>query len=329
MSLSRGAARALEEGRWDGLVARALASAFAPVAARGVARAATVPPEIALVCVGGATLGGSGKTRVAIACARELASRGVRVALVGHAYRASLPARARVVSEGDRLRGRRRRGLVCARALARWAVPVVVRPTRRAAIDRAASLAPRPDVAGARRSARVRGRRERSLSLLAVRVALGERTLPPAGDICAPRTDVLSAGGMRRAESTRRPTASAGRVGEGPRGLHGTTPDAGASPITPAPQGTGQHASRRSPARTGSSAPSRRRAFGPVVSVAMRRPTVTARVRDAGVGAWIARPPSARSTWRYFARRSARDPRRGRPAPALSRLSTRSGRSFE
>src|SRR5687767_1402157 len=75
VSLSREAARALETGRWDGLVARAFSSALAPVFARGLVRPAIVPEEIGLVCVGGATLGGSGKTRVAIACARELASR--------------------------------------------------------------------------------------------------------------------------------------------------------------------------------------------------------------------------------------------------------------
>ena len=51
-------------------------------------RPVRVPDGVRTVTVGGATLGGSGKTRIAIAIARALASRGERVVLVGHAYRA-------------------------------------------------------------------------------------------------------------------------------------------------------------------------------------------------------------------------------------------------
>lgn len=216
MSLSRGAARALEEGRWDGLVARALASAFAPVAARGVARAATVPPEIALVCVGGATLGGSGKTRVAIACARALAAAGARAALVGHAYRAA-PSRARVVAEDDRVADVGDEALVCARALARWAVPVVVGPTRQAAIDLAIRLDARPEVLVLDGPLALRGRSERSLSLLAVDAhrPWGSGRLPPAGDLRAP-CDVLVAWADHVVPVDATPAVVRWRGGEGP-----------------------------------------------------------------------------------------------------------------
>ena len=195
VSLSREAARALETGRWDGLVSRVLASALAPVAARGLVRPAAVPSDIALVCVGGATLGGSGKTRVAIACAVELAARGLNVALVGHAYRAA-PRSARLVSVDDALADVGDEALVCARELdaRRTMVPVVIGPTRQAAIDHAAKLSPRPDAIVLDGPIAVRGRSgDRSLSLLAVDAnrPWGSGRLPPAGDLRAAREVLL------------------------------------------------------------------------------------------------------------------------------------------
>ena len=193
VSLSRDAARALETGLWDGFVSRALASALAPIATRGLVRPATVPPEIGLVCVGGATLGGSGKTRVAIACARELAARGTRVALVGHAYRAA-PRSARVVSTDEALDDVGDEALVCARELAGAYVPVVIGPTRQAAIDHAVQLSPKPAAIVLDGPIAVRGRsRERSVSLLSVDAnrPWGSGRLPPAGDLRAPREVLL------------------------------------------------------------------------------------------------------------------------------------------
>jgi tetraacyldisaccharide 4'-kinase len=195
VSLSREAAHALETGRWNGLVSRALASAFAPIASRSLVRPAFVPPDLALVCVGGATLGGSGKTRVAVACARVLATLGARVVLVGHAYRAA-PPRARTVSVDDPLDAVGDEAIVCARALAPL-VPVVVGPTRQAAIDHAASLVPRPDVIVLDGPLRVRGRSRsnaHSLSVLAIDAGRpwGSGRLPPAGDLRAPRELLLA-----------------------------------------------------------------------------------------------------------------------------------------
>jgi tetraacyldisaccharide 4'-kinase len=194
VSLSERAARALEAGRWDGAVTRAVASMLAPFAARGVVRPASVPLDVGVVSVGGATLGGSGKTRLAIACARALASmvRG-RVVLVGHAYRAR-PGGARVVSPDDSLAEVGDEALVAARALAPAGVSVVVAPSRQAAIDRALAATPRPSVLVIDGALRLRDRRDNALSLLAVDAARpwGSGRLPPAGDLRAPRARLLA-----------------------------------------------------------------------------------------------------------------------------------------
>jgi tetraacyldisaccharide-1-P 4'-kinase len=92
-----------------------------------------------VVTVGGATIGGSGKTRVAVACVSELVEAGARrVALVGHAYRAS-PRRARIVAPSDLLAEVGDEALVAARrfaALGGRAI-VVVAPSRRDAVEHA------------------------------------------------------------------------------------------------------------------------------------------------------------------------------------------------
>lgn len=102
-------------------------------------RPVRVPGGVRAVTVGGATLGGSGKTRVAIAIARALASRGERVVVVGHAYRAR-PSFARFVSTSDGLEEVGDEALVCARELDGIA-KVVVAPSRQEAVDLAASEA--------------------------------------------------------------------------------------------------------------------------------------------------------------------------------------------
>jgi tetraacyldisaccharide-1-P 4'-kinase len=102
-------------------------------------RPVRVPAGIRTVTVGGLTLGGSGKTRVAIAIAKTLARQGERVVLVGHAYRAG-PRVARFVSPHDALAEVGDEALVCARALDGIA-KVVVAPSRQEAVDHAASSA--------------------------------------------------------------------------------------------------------------------------------------------------------------------------------------------
>jgi tetraacyldisaccharide 4'-kinase len=194
ISLSHAAALALETGRFHGLTARVVASAVAGLASRGLVRPANVPDGIALVCVGGATLGGSGKTRVAIAVAKELALLGAVVALVGHAYRAP-PRTSRVVRPEDRLDEVGDEALECAAALAASNVPVVVGPTRQAAIDRAVRLRTVPTVLVVDGPVAIRGRTgPNSLSILSVdaKRPWGSGRLPPAGDLRAPRETLLA-----------------------------------------------------------------------------------------------------------------------------------------
>ena len=187
---SQDASRALEVGRWDGPVSRALASVWGRVAARRLVRAATVPPGVAVVCVGGATLGGSGKTRLAIASARALDDAGARVVLVGHGYRARGRA-ASVVDPSDAVESVGDEALVCARALG-LRVPVVVGPTRASALECAARL--RPDVLVLDGPLRVAIDPARCLSLLAVDAdePWGSGRPPPAGDLRADRDALIA-----------------------------------------------------------------------------------------------------------------------------------------
>ena len=192
-------ARWLESGSLSVPLTRAIARAHGVIAGRAVARPLRVPVNADasrpfIVTVGGATLGGSGKTRVAIACARELAACGARVALIGHAYRASI-RRARVVLVSDTLEDVGDEALLCARALAGVAnACVIVGPSRQAAVDHAASLAPVVDalvIDGPLQLAPVRS----SLALLALdaKSPWGAGALPPAGDLRAPRAALLAA----------------------------------------------------------------------------------------------------------------------------------------
>jgi tetraacyldisaccharide 4'-kinase len=190
-SLRSAVAGWLEAGVLSSVWPDALARAQAGFAARALARPLAIPRGAVVVTVGGATLGGSGKTRVALAVSRALAGRGARVVLIGHAYRAR-PARARVVEPHDALTDVGDEALLCARALG-GAARVVVAPSRQAAVDFAASLVPRADVLvidGPLQLAPVRA----SLALLAVdaHAPWGADALPPAGDLRAPRAALLA-----------------------------------------------------------------------------------------------------------------------------------------
>jgi tetraacyldisaccharide 4'-kinase len=191
-------ARWLEGGSLSSPLTRAIARAHATIASHTIERPLRIPvaadgrPRVLTVTVGGATLGGSGKTRVALACARELAARGSAVVLIGHAYRASLAA-ARVVAPDDALEEVGDEALVCARSLAGVA-RVVVGPTRQAAMDLTVSLRPGVDVVvldGPLQLTPVKA----SLALLAVdaHAPWGAEALPPAGDLRAPREALLAA----------------------------------------------------------------------------------------------------------------------------------------
>ena len=184
-------ARSLEEGRYDGAIARGLALAWGPVSARGVVRSLPVPPHVRVVAVGGATLGGSGKTPLAIACARELARTGARVAFVGHAF-AAHPRHARTVSPADSLAEVGDEALLAARALEAHGVRVVVAPSRGLAVALAARGA---DVLVLDGVLQLRPTRA-SLSLLAVDADEPwgcAEAVPPCGDLRAPIAALVAA----------------------------------------------------------------------------------------------------------------------------------------
>jgi tetraacyldisaccharide 4'-kinase len=187
-------ARALERGDLRGPAARLLSSVWGLVASRGVARPVPLPAGVRVVAVGGATLGGSGKTPLAVACALELARQrgGEDVALVGHAYRAD-PRRPRVVSAyDDELREVGDEALLAARELAHARVPVVVAPRRADAVALAAKRARIVVLDGVAQTRPARA----SLALLAVDAAEPwgrAKAVPPAGDLRAPRAALLAA----------------------------------------------------------------------------------------------------------------------------------------
>lgn len=160
---------------------------------RRVVRSLVLPTGVEVIGVGGATLGGSGKTRVAIAIARAAAAAGREVVVVGHAYRAS-PKRARIVRERDPLAEVGDEAKVVAEALAPFPhARVVVAPRRQAAIDFAAGLRPRPDVLVLDGVLQTAPRRvARSVLALDAEAPWGSGALPPAGDLVA-RPDDLTA----------------------------------------------------------------------------------------------------------------------------------------
>jgi len=184
-------ARALDRGAIDGRVARAAERAFAAVAERTVARPLRIPRGVRVATIGGATLGGSGKTPLAEACTRFIAS-AARVALVGHAYGAE-PRAPRVVRPDDDPRAVGDEALACAEALRGVAAAeVVVGPSRQAAVDFAASRGASVVVI----DGPVQLAPERAhLALLAVHAGepWGSRACPPRGNLRAPRAALVAA----------------------------------------------------------------------------------------------------------------------------------------
>jgi tetraacyldisaccharide 4'-kinase len=174
-------ARGLEEGRVRGPLAIMASRVWARCAQ--VERPLQWRDDARVVAVGGPTLGGSGKTPLAIACAEELRLGGAKVALVGHAYGAT-PGRARLVSPDDDVRRVGDEALVCARRLSSLGVSVIVAPTRQEALDLALASA---DVVVIDGLCQTRPKRA-TLSLLAVDPVApwGAGHCPPRGDLRAP-----------------------------------------------------------------------------------------------------------------------------------------------
>jgi len=177
-------ASTLERGKVAGPMGRALAPMWARHASRALVRRLEGFDGTHVVAIGGATLGGSGKTPLAIACAQALASSGARVALVGHAYRAR-PGHARAVRHEDTLDDVGDEAILAARELAGAGVIVVVAPRRTEAVAYAAHRSEVIVLDGVAQTAPVRA----SLALLAVDAhePWGRtRAVPPLGDLRAP-----------------------------------------------------------------------------------------------------------------------------------------------
>lgn len=142
-----------------------------------------------MVGVGGATLGGSGKTPLVVDIARRLSTAGVSAAVVGSSYRTRVGI-ARVVMPDDLPACVGDEAVMMRSALAPFGVPVIAGPARQPAVDLAASLARCVIVDGL-----LQTRPERlALSVLALDAAApwGAGRCPPAGDLRA-APDVLLA----------------------------------------------------------------------------------------------------------------------------------------
>lgn len=181
-------AQALEEGRLP--FPPGVEALWARAARQRIVRPLCWPEGLRVITVGGATLGGSGKTPLAIACAVELVQAGARVAFVGHAHGAA-PGRARRVRADDEVRVVGDEGLLAARRLGALGVPVAVGPTRQAALDLVAPVSDVVVVDGPLQCAP----RRAALSLLAVdgQAPWGAGACPPRGDLNAPVPALLAA----------------------------------------------------------------------------------------------------------------------------------------
>lgn len=140
-----------------------------------------------VLCVGGATLGGSGRTPLAIACTRELERIGHRVALVGHAYRAKPPTKARRVDPDDDVAVVGDEAIECARA----GLTVFVAREKQNAIDAAERVA---DVVVLDGPVQIAPKRA-TLALLATDATApwGSGACPPLGDLRASRESLIAA----------------------------------------------------------------------------------------------------------------------------------------
>jgi tetraacyldisaccharide 4'-kinase len=175
--------RALERGR-PGL--RPLSLAWERLA--DPVRPLELPSGARVIGVGGATLGGSGKTPVVLELARRLAPDGV--AVVASNYRARVGG-VRVVSAHDPVELVGDEAALLARALAPLGVPVIAGRVRDEAVALAARHAPTLLV-DALLQARPR-RLHRSILVLDGERPWGSGACPPAGDLRARREALLAA----------------------------------------------------------------------------------------------------------------------------------------
>jgi tetraacyldisaccharide 4'-kinase len=153
-------------------------------------RPVRLPHSAAVIGIGGATLGGSGKTPVTLTLAIALAGQGLSPAVVASGYRARVDGVHRVLPRDDvRLVGDE--ALWLARALWPCAVPVVVGRRRTETIAYAATLSPLVLVDSLLQTSP----EKLALSLLVLdgSAPWGAGSCPPAGDLRADRARLLAA----------------------------------------------------------------------------------------------------------------------------------------
>ncbi|TKD08818.1 tetraacyldisaccharide 4'-kinase [Polyangium fumosum] len=184
-------ARRLERGIEPSLPGRALASAWAAIAAARVARPVTLPEGARIVGVGGAVLGGAGKTPVAIELSRALALEGHDVALIGHGYRARVASPRRVLpTDAVDLVGDD--ALCAARALAATNTPVFVAKRRAEALALAVRSGKTLLVVDGLLQTSPR-RLDDAVLVLDGASPFGAGVCPPLGDLRAPAAALLEA----------------------------------------------------------------------------------------------------------------------------------------
>jgi tetraacyldisaccharide 4'-kinase len=170
------------KGRWARLVARTWEKRSRPI------RPVSLPPDTLVIGVGGATLGGAGKTPVVMQLSRELERYGASVAVVASSYRAQPPPGVRVLPHhrpthvGDE-------ALLLCRTLA--SIPVFVGRSRERALRLAARTADVVVVDGLLQTAPER----LGLSILVLdgNKPWGSGACPPLGDLRARRDRLLKA----------------------------------------------------------------------------------------------------------------------------------------
>jgi len=182
-------ARSLERGTLRGRAVDLLCSVWARAA--DVERPVGLPRDVRVIGIGGATLGGSGKSPLVRELAEALARAGEHVAVVGHGYRARVSSPRRV-RPGDRVEDVGDEALWLARALDPVGVPVLVARDRSLALGAAARTRASILVV----DSLLQARPERlALSVLAVDAEhpWGSGRCPPGGDLRAPPVTLLAA----------------------------------------------------------------------------------------------------------------------------------------
>lgn len=190
-SLVSRCAAVLETGAPAWSVPSLLAAGYALAARRHCAARLDLPLSADVIGVGGAVLGGAGKTPVAIALAARLRLLGASVSFVSHGYSAST-LDARRVSARDPVGSVGDDALVASQALWPMNIPVWVARSRTQAIHAAALAQPGPIVVDGLLQARPVPV-SRSILVLDAERPWGAASCPPAGDLRAPIPTLLSA----------------------------------------------------------------------------------------------------------------------------------------